>query len=139
MKSIKATVGHRITLPPFAHHLAKVMAVVIAFTICAAIPALLRADDGPSDPSGRSTPETVVIEQKSRNHCVDAAYRQYRVSPRTLVTGPDGKQINYIDMPVPCEAQVRYRTENGERHLLLVRIRQIRPGASKLFPTDVAE
>lgn len=139
MRSIKTAIHQRITFRQSIPNLRMVMAAVIVFTICTFVTLSLHADNLQSEPSQRPTKESIVIKKKSQTHIEDTAYRQYQVSKRTLIMGADGKQVKYSDMAVPCEAEVHYRLENGNRNLLLVKITLIKPGAESAFPTAVAE
>jgi hypothetical protein len=115
------------------------MMTVFVFMACTSISISLHADDGRSDPSQGLQKETIVIVKKNRTRIEDSSYRQYQVSQRTLIIGTDGKQMRYFDMSVPCEAEVYYRMENGNRQLLQAKIRLIRPGAGSSFSKDIIE
>ena len=62
------------------------------------------------------------------NHSVTVGERRFMITESTLILDRHGKQIPLIDLPIPCEVNLRYRIMMNKDPVVL------RLAVSKLFP-----
>lgn len=77
--------------------------------------------------------KAITVDTKSHDGIQVSTYEFYTVSRRTLIIGTEEKQIDFDQMPVPCEADVLYVEHNGKRRALEIRIKYVQENATTLF------
>jgi hypothetical protein len=76
----------------------------------------------------------VTIDKKTSQVVITTIGERYGVDEKeTVMVGPDGRELNYLDLPVPCDAVVTYHTENGSNRADLIQITRISSTAKKDF------
>ncbi len=64
---------------------------------------------------------------------------KFKVSPETLIIGPDGKEVGLKEMLVPCDVQVSYAVEKGRRVAFRIDIKRIADGAAWQWTSETPE
>ena len=81
----------------------------------------------------------MVVESKDR-YSIIASKKLFRITTKTEVFGPNGKEITMRELPVPCEAKVQYQpVKYDEPRVLKIVVKNIFPGASTGWSTPLPE
>ena len=81
----------------------------------------------------------MVVESKDR-YSIIASKKLFRITTKTEVFGPNGKEITMRELPVPCEAKVQYQpVKYDEPRVLKIVVKNIFPGASTDWSTPMPE
>jgi hypothetical protein len=76
----------------------------------------------------------VTINKKTSRGVITSIGDRYGVDEKaTVIVGLDGRQVDYFDLLVPCDAVVTYHSENGSNMADLIRITGISATAKKDF------
>jgi len=82
---------------------------------------------------------TVTIVGKTRDAII-IGERHFRLTGSTTFWGVDQKKIQIYNLPIPCEAEIRYLLRMDQEPLLLeARLTDILPGASASWELQVQE
>ena len=76
----------------------------------------------------------VTIDKKTTQVVITTVGDRYGVDEKaTVIVGLDGRQVDYLDLLVPCDAVVTYHSENGANMADLIQITGISATAKKDF------
>ena len=82
---------------------------------------------------------TVTIVGKTRDSII-VKERHFRLTRSTTFWGVDQKKIQIYNLPIPCEAEIRYLLRMDQEPLLLeARLTNILPGASASWELQAQE
>ncbi|MEJ2157510.1 MAG: hypothetical protein P8X96_19440 [Desulfobacteraceae bacterium] len=73
----------------------------------------------------------VTIQKKLLEAVITNVGDRFKVSKETIITNPEGQQVSIREMLVPCDAEISYKTEKGER--VAQRIATIRIGRNSTW------
>lgn len=106
-----------------------VLLLTLTLAAWSAVPAV--ADD-----EVEAAPPTVsvTLDKKTPEVVITNAGDRYTVSKQeTIIVGLDGRQVDYIDLSVPCDAQVVYHPDDGGNQADLITVVRVSSNATKNF------
>lgn len=107
-----------------------ILAVVFAMVLCGGTFALADDDDKETPPPTIK----VTLDKKTTEVVITTVGDRYAVDEKgTVIVGLEGQQVDFLDLPVPCDAVVTYRIENGSRMAHLIQITSISGNAKTDF------
>jgi len=81
----------------------------------------------------------MVVESKDR-YSIIASRKLFRITAKTKLFDPNGKEITIRELPVPCEAKVQYQPgKYDDPTALKIVVKDIFPGASTDCSTPLPE
>lgn len=69
----------------------------------------------------------VTIKKKEIDAVITNVGDRFKISKEAIITGMNGEQVSIREFLVPCDAEITYRTEKGER--IAQRIKTTRLGS----------
>lgn len=76
----------------------------------------------------------VTIDKKTTQVVITTIGDRYGVDEKaTVIVGLNGRQVDYLDLLVPCDAVVTYHSDNGSNMVDLIQITGISATAKKDF------
>jgi hypothetical protein len=106
-----------------------ILAAALVMVPCGAVFAAQDDDKEAPPPTAK-----VTLDKKTTEVVITTIGDRYAVYERgTVIVGLEGQQVDYIDLPVPCDAVVTYRTEEGSQTALMIQITKISANAKKDF------
>lgn len=114
------------------------LVIAVALTLAPCTAALAAPDNDAADVAPPTV--EVTLEKKTRQVVITNVGDRYAVSKQeTTIVGPDGKQVEYPDLLVPCDVTVTYHMENGARKADLITITRISSSAKRDFFSERPE
>ena len=106
-----------------------ILAAALVMVPCGAVFAAQDDDNEVPPPTAK-----VTLDKKTTEVVITTTGDRYAVAEKgTVIVGLDGQQVVYIDLPVPCDAVVTYRTQEGSQTALMIQITKISANAKKDF------
>lgn len=76
----------------------------------------------------------VTIDRKTTEVVISTGGDRFKVDEKaTVIVGLEGQQVDFQDLPVPCDVVVTYHHAKGSQMADLIRVTRISAGASKDF------
>jgi hypothetical protein len=100
------------------------------------------ASDAGEDDALETPPPSaeVTIAKKTSQVVITTIGDRYGVDEKeTVIVGPDGRVVDYPDLPVPCDAIVTYHSERGSDMADLIQITTLSAMANKEFSIERPE
>lgn len=80
--------------------------------------------------------DNVSIARKSLENVTTTTGVQYAVTDDTIIIGMDGHQVSTRDMLVPCDAEISFETEQGNRKAVYIKMKRVGRNASSLWVSE---
>lgn len=83
--------------------------------------------------------ERVSIAKKSLENVTTTAGIRYVITDNTIIIGMDGHQVSTREMLVPCDAEISFETEQGQRKAIYIKMTRLGKNASRSWVSKKAD
>ena len=109
---------------------------LISLTWAFKVPQTLAVEETPRE----YQPSALMVVESKDIYSIIASKRLFRITAKTKVIDPNGKEITIRDLPVPCEAKIQYQqVRYDDPAALKIVVMAIFPGASTGWSTPLPE
>ena len=91
-------------------------------------------------PAREYQPSALMVVESKDIYSIIASKKLFRITPKTRLFDPHGKEITIRELPVPCNAKIQYQpVKYDDPTALKIVVMDIFPGASTSWSTPLPE
>jgi hypothetical protein len=91
-------------------------------------------------PAREYQPSALMVVESKDIYSIIASKKLFRITPKTKLFDPNGKEITIRELAVPCNAKIQYQPVNyDDPTALKIVVKDIFPGASTSWSTPLPE
>ena len=91
-------------------------------------------------PAREYQPSALMVVESKDIYSIIASKKLFRITPKTRLFDPHGKEITIRELPVPCSAKIQYQpVKYDDPTALKIVVMDIFPGASTSWSTPLPE
>ncbi len=113
------------------YDLKKTAIITLLILVCLATWTLAGWADDPNPKARGYKSLDATLLKKTHGQVTDSFGVRYVVDKSTMIIGTDGRQVNLIDLNVPCDVSLKIVEQaDGDPLAVRIKVREVHPGAN---------